>query len=140
MEMNHIGGHYLKIKYDWINVVPGEPKPEITFPIIDTGFLKDWNLVQIEGEDPVPDEPVDPKAKAPAKKVEPKKGQAAKLEEITDNRPRIVNYEHDFAEANGGVGLEVTEDVAVSFAEAVFNLQVFDVDRETQEETLIETI
>ena len=42
MEINHEGGHYLKIKYDWINVVPGEP---ITFPVIDTGFLKDWDLV-----------------------------------------------------------------------------------------------
>ena len=140
MELNHEGGHYLKIKYDWISVVPAEPKPEITFPVIDTGFLKDWNLVQIQGEEPVPEEVVDPKAKAPPKKPDPKKNAASRLEEITDNRARTVNYEHDFAEANNGVGLEVTEDVAVRFAEATFNLQVFDVDRETQEETLIESI
>ena len=41
MELQHEAGHYLKIKYDWIRVDHGE----ITFPQIDTGFLRDWNLL-----------------------------------------------------------------------------------------------
>ena len=56
------------------------------------GFLKDWTLVQIEGEEPVEvsaEEPVKggKKGAAPAKGA-PKA--AAALEEITDNRPRII--------------------------------------------------
>ena len=34
----------------------------------------------------------------------------------------------------------MSEDVAVKFSEAILHLQVFDTDRETQEETLLETI
>jgi len=63
--------------------------------VTDTGFLRDWNLIQIEGEEPVQqeaDQPVDNKGKqaAPAKKAAPPKQGAPKgaLEEITDNRPR----------------------------------------------------
>ena len=79
---------------------------EVTFPVIDSGFLRDWSLVQIEGEEPVPEEAPEtntsvPAAKGKAKpKVDPKKAAAQKgmLEEITDNRPRIVKYKYDFAE------------------------------------------
>ena len=54
-------------------------------------MFKDWNLIQIEGEEPVAVE--EEKDKADAKKPAAKKGNdpkkpAAKLEEITDNRPR----------------------------------------------------
>lgn len=41
IEVKHESGHYLKVKYDWIHAVVGDP---ITFPVVDTGFLKDWNL------------------------------------------------------------------------------------------------
>ena len=34
----------------------------------------------------------------------------------------------------------MTEDVAVKFSEAILHLQVFDIDKETQEEILLETI
>ena len=141
MELQHEAGHYLKIKYDWITVAVGEP---ITFAEVDTGFLKDWNLVQIEGEDPVDQEEVDPKdkkASAAAKKPPPGKGAAtSKLEEITDDRPRTINYERDVSAENNGIGLEVTEDVAIKFSEAMLSLQVYTTDLETSEETLIETI
>lgn len=60
--------------------------------------MKDWHLLQIEGQEPVlaEAEVVDPKAKGKAapKKPDPKKGAA--LEEITDHRPRTINYEKDF--------------------------------------------
>lgn len=66
MEAKHEAGHYLKVKYDWISVTQGAEGPEISFPQIDTGYFRDWNLVQIEGEEPVVQEEVDPKAKAAA--------------------------------------------------------------------------
>ena len=50
METKHEGGHYLKVKYDWINVA-GE---NITYQTYDTGFFKDLNLIKIEGEEPKP--------------------------------------------------------------------------------------
>ena len=53
-DVKHEAGHYLKVKFDWIHVDP--TTKEITYPVIDTGFLKDWTLVQIEGESPVPEE------------------------------------------------------------------------------------
>ena len=143
MEVMHEAGHFLKIKYDWISVAQGDS--EITFPEIDAGMLKDWNLLQIEGEEPIVQEEVDPAAKkaAAGKKpaADPKKGAASKLEDINDNRPRTINYERDCALENNGVGLEVTEDVAIRMADAIMNLQVFEVNKEnTAEETLIETI
>ena len=33
MEAQHEAGHYLKVKYDWINVVQGADGPDITFPV-----------------------------------------------------------------------------------------------------------
>ena len=47
----------------------------------------------------------------------------------------------DFAAENNGVGLEVTEDVAVKLSETLLNVQVYEVNKEnTAEENLIETI
>jgi len=47
----------------------------------------------------------------------PPKGKTAALEEITDNRPRIVKYKHDCAELNNGIGLEATEEVAIALSQ-----------------------
>ena len=44
IECHHEAGHYLKVKYDWINVAGAEGS-DITFPIIETGFFRDWNLL-----------------------------------------------------------------------------------------------
>lgn len=149
-ELKHEAGHYLKVKYDWINV--DAATNEVTFPEVDSGFLRDWTLIQIEGEEPISIEssqasipPVGKQsnAKAAAAKGKPaaaQKGQPKALEEITDNRPRIIKYSRDCAEECGGVGLEVSENVAIAFSQAKMKLEVFSVDRETQEETLIETI
>lgn len=56
IDAKHEGGHYVKIKFDWLTVTP--PAVDTSAPIIetqtnDTGFMKDWNLIQIEGEEPV---------------------------------------------------------------------------------------
>ena len=53
MEVKHEDGHYIKVKYDWINVATNGETKEVTFPIVDTGYFKDWNLLQIEGEEPI---------------------------------------------------------------------------------------
>lgn len=62
------------------------------------------------------------------------------MEDISDDRARTVNYERDVAAENNGVGLEMSEEVAIKFSETYLNLQIFDVDKETQDEKLVETI
>ena len=91
MEAQHEAGHYIKVKYDWISVSQGDGQSQITFPQIDTGFFRDWNLLQIEGEEPIPQgeiQIVEPKAKPASfsKKPTGKQQAASKLEEIIDNR------------------------------------------------------
>ena len=139
-ECKHEAGHYLKVKFDWMKIEVGE-QTQITFPVTDTGHLKDWTLVQIEGEDPVTQDDVDPKAKAAAAKkgADPKKA-ASKLEEITDNRPRTVKYEYDVTEMNNGVSMEITEEIAQAFQTSFMKIEVFDVNKETLEESLLDTI
>ena len=103
--------------------------------------MKDWNLIQIEGEEPVTEVVEDPKAKGgkapPAKE---KKGGAA-LEEITDNRPRIINYKKEFGSHEGGEPgppIKFTEDLAKFFENFLLQISVWEVNRETQEETFCE--
>ena len=68
-EIKHEGGHYLKVKYDWIKI---EEKP--TFTINETVFLKDWNVLSIEGEEKLLDaEEQKASGKTIAKKPEVKK-------------------------------------------------------------------
>jgi hypothetical protein len=123
MEAYHEAGHYLKVKYDWIKV---EADGSYTSHDFASEFFKDWNLIQIEGEDPVAlqeaadaaNAQVDAKGKPiPPKKKEEKKaagGKGATMEEITDNRPRQVNYTNDFAE-NGIPAMRINEAVADKF-------------------------
>ena len=118
---------------------------------LDSGFFKDWNLVQIEGEEPVAlDEDEEGKkdakgkpAAADKKKAAPGKAGAGggkqTFEEIADNRPRIVNYTHDFAE-NGIAPMKVTEAVGEKFATQFLKLMVVSTNRENGEETVEETI
>ena len=84
---------------------------------------------------------MDPKAKAAAAKkgADPKKA-GSKLEEITDNRPRIVKYQHDVTELNNNVSMEITEEIAEEFTGASMKIEVFDVNKETLEESLLDTI
>ena len=144
MEAKHEGGHYLKIKYDWLANDPNDA----TLQKIDSGFFRDWTVLQIEGEEPKPAEPVaavDPKAAAakkapaPAGKADPKKAGGA-LEEITDNRPRTVTITKDFATEAGGLGIKVNEELAKRIAETFIKIEVYDVNRETQEETLKDSV
>jgi hypothetical protein len=100
--------------------------------------MRDWTVLQIEGEEKTQDEvEVDPKAKAkaPPAKGAPKAAGGA-LEEITDNRPREVQFIKNFGEEGGTI--KVTQDVARFFETFLMRVSVFSVDRETQAETLNE--
>ena len=79
------------------------------------------------------------KAPAPAGKPDPKKAGGA-LEEITDNRPRIISLTKDFAAEAGGLGLKINEDLAKRIADTLLKVEVYDVNRETQEETLKDSV
>ena len=62
------------------------------------------------------------------------------MPEITDNRPRTINYKKDFAEENAGVGLTVNEEIAVKFSNSFLTIELYETHRETLEETLLDTI
>ena len=49
----------MRIKYDWMQL---NQDGAVSFETFDTGFFKEWTLVQIEGEDPVAREDGDEKA------------------------------------------------------------------------------
>lgn len=96
----------MKIKFDWINIGPPateeNPVQQVDKEKIDTGFLKDWNLIQIEGEEPV-EQVADADPKAAKGKPPPAKGGAkvGALEEITDNRPREIKFEKQWSAEEG---------------------------------------
>ena len=143
MDAKHEGGHSFKVKYDWF--VPGAApadggKEQIDINENDTGFLKDWNLIQIEGEEPVEAVVEDPKAKG--KKDAPAKGKGGTgLEEITDNRPRIINFVKSYGNSEGAEGpiTRVTEDVAKFMETFLMKISIWEVNRETQEESFCES-
>jgi hypothetical protein len=150
MEAKHEGGHYFKVKYNWFGTssTPASEKgqkPNFKEDTLDTGYMKDWNLVQIEGETPVQQSAEEDKSapqttskssKKPAGK-DAKKAAAGALEEITDNRPREVNYTKNFAE-EGVTATKGTEDFAKFFETFLFTFQIWKVERETQQESLQE--
>jgi hypothetical protein len=94
-------------------------------------------LVQIEGEEPVEvaaEEPVKggKKAAAPAKGA-PKATSA--LEDITDNRPRIIQHAKNFGE--DAAPLHITDTVAKWFETNVMKVEIFLINREKPEEEVL---
>ena len=135
LDAKHEGGHYLKVKYNWFTVAaPGAEGDPVTPDEQDSGNLRDWQLVQIEGEEPAEEAADDAKKKGAAP---PKGGKATgALEEISDNRPREIKYVQDWAADGATVG--ITEPVAKYIEATSLQIQVLSTDRETQEDTLIE--
>ena len=39
MEAKHEGGHYLKVRYEWLSA------DSVELQKLDSGFLRDWNLL-----------------------------------------------------------------------------------------------
>lgn len=93
----------------------------------DSPQLKDWTLLQVEGEDPVPVEPVVVDPKAAGKKAPEKPKGKAVVEEIIDNRPRTIQMKRDFA-AENGEGFKFTEPVAVKFSKTIMNVSILEND------------
>lgn len=121
MDLKHEGGHNLKIKYEWLQL----QNEDFEMTEIDTGMLKEWTLLQIEGEEPVKEEVIDPRA-SPMKKVAPKTSVKNVVEEIIDNRPRTVQYKRDCAAENGDLGIRFTEQIATKFQTTVMKISVLE--------------
>ena len=134
----------MKLKFNWINVGPPAteeaPVQQIDNEEIDTGYLKEWTLVQIEGEEAV-EQVAEVDTKAAKGKAPPAKaaGKAGALEEITDNRPREIKFEKSWTTEEGN-SMRISEDVGRYFENFVMSVGVWNVDRETQEETLMEKL
>ena len=94
----------LKIRYDWMSP-QGE---DFEMKDFDTAPFKEWTLLQVEGEEPIPAEPVVTDPKAAAKKA-PAKPAGKAVEEIIDNRPRTIQLKRDVAAENGDQGLKFTD-------------------------------
>jgi len=81
------------------------------------------------------EEPVAENAKpSPTKKGAAGKKDAKAVEEITDNRPRVVNLKRDIAEECGGQGMRFTEPIVSKFATQNLVIHVI------QDEKIIETV
>ena len=96
---------------------------------VDTGLLKEWTLLQIEGEEPVKEEITDGRATSPLKKVAPKTSVKNVAEEITDNRPRTISYKRDCAAENGDIGIRFTDQIATKFQNTVMKISIFENDK-----------
>jgi hypothetical protein len=85
MDLKHEAGHNLKIRYDWMHS-QGEDYEQKD---VETPAFKEWTLLQIEGEEPVPlAEPTAAPEKAAAGKRAPPPKKV--VEEVIDNRPRTI--------------------------------------------------
>ena len=83
-EMYHEKGHFIKLKYNWLNYSTLESEEQ------ETDYLKDWEVIRRDGEEEDPDaaqQPKDDKKKAPAKDA--KKGG---MDEIDDPVPTVVKF------------------------------------------------
>ena len=118
--MKQEAGHNLKLKYEW----PLANTDDFDMKECETAAFKEWTLLQIEGEEPVPVEETPPEVKpSPTKKGTAAKKDTKAVEEITDNRPRIVQMKRDVAEEMGG-GMRFTEPVAIKFSQTSLTLHI----------------
>ena len=107
IELKHEAGHNFRLKYEWLHQ---EAAAEYEMREHETVAFKEWQLLQIEGDSPVPDEEPAVEAVA-AKGKKPAKPSNKKEEEIVDDRPRTVILKREVA-AETGVGFKVTEESA----------------------------
>ena len=96
---------------------------------IDSGLLKEWTLLQIEGEEPVKEEVVVDTKVSPAKKSPNKPGAKQVVEEVIDNRPRKISYKKEFAAENGDVGIRFTDQIALKFQKTVMKISIVENDK-----------
>lgn len=120
IELKQEAGHNLRIKYDWMLPVGESYESKET----ETPVFKEWTLLQIEGEEPVPKEEAIP---SPAKKgAPPAKGK--QVEEVTDNRPRTIQYKRDIMEETGSA-VKFTEQIASKFVSQYLTVEIMEGDK-----------
>lgn len=106
-------GHNLRFKYEWFYPTADETNPgkiKIDWREEDCGQLKEWTLIQVEGEEPAAVEPT-PEANAPPAKGKAKAQPKKQVEEVIDNRPRTIKYERSWLQ-DEGAGTRFTEEIA----------------------------
>jgi hypothetical protein len=128
-EIYHERGHYVKLKYTWLN------RDSLATEVLETEYLKDWEVIKRDGEEPVPEQvevPKDDKKKAaPAKDA--KKGG---LEEIDDPVPTTVKFSKVFEDSP----FKFTEEAAYKWSEFVMRVDIYEYHRESNEDRLVDTI
>ena len=77
---------------------------------------------------PAEEAPADVKP-SPSKKPAGKKDTKAAVEEITDNRPRTVQYKREVADEHGGAGVKLTEPIASKLTSTKFVLEIMKDDK-----------
>lgn len=65
---------------------------------------------------------VDPKAKG-----KPPAAKGKVVEEVIDNRPRTIQFKKDHSD--GGDGIRISEQIALQFQNAYFNLRIYEGDK-----------
>ena len=101
-------------------------------------------MIQIEGDDPAEGTTEEQKVAAQKTKAPPPKAGGAKgagattFEEITDNRPREIQYLRNLAEEGGSI--KITEDVAYFLEKFIMKVEITSLNKETQEEENAESV
>jgi hypothetical protein len=128
-EIYHEKGHYVKLKYTWLN------RDSLATEVLETDYLKDWEVIKRDGEESMPEQvevPKDEKKKAaPAKDA--KKGG---LEEIDDPVPTTVKFSKVFEDSP----FKFTEEAAYKWSEFVMRVDIYEYHRESNEDKLVDTI
>lgn len=128
-ELYHEKGHYVKLKYTWLN------KDTLEAEKLETDYLKDWEVVRRDGEEAKP-ETTDPPPKEDKKKAPPKDAKKGAMEEIDDPRPTVVKYTKNFEDSP----LRVTEDVAKKWSDFIMRIEIYEYNREATEDKLKDTL
>jgi len=127
-EIYHEKGHFVKLKYNWLKSDTLESEQ------LESEYIKDWEVVRKDGqpEDAEAAEapPKDDKKKAPAKD---KKGG---MEEIDDPIPTVVKYSKDFEDSP----FKISEEFAHKWSEMILKIDIYDFNRETNEDELKDSI
>lgn len=124
-ELKHEKGHFIKLKYNWLNAATLEMEE------IETDYLKDWEVTHREGEEEEQEEedPKDAKKKDDKKKPA-KDNKKTTMEEIDDPVPTTVKYVKNFEDSP----LKITEEVAHKWADYILKIDFYEYNHEKSED------
>ena len=130
LEAFHEKGHFIKIKYSWMNKETMESEP------IDAEYLKDWEVIRREGEEEDPEAQEAAPGKDDKKKAPPKDAKKGAMDEIDDPVPTVVSYTKSYEESP----FTFTEDLAKAWSNFIMKIEVYEYNRETSEDDLKDTL